>query len=51
MPSIEGKTGSSENAYSSLRLGIFVCAVLLGLVDDIALRIRQVPKSKQPQRL
>ncbi len=35
MPSIKGRTGSSENAYASLRLGIFACAVLLGLVGNI----------------
>lgn len=46
MPSIEGKTGSSENAYASLRPGIFVCAVLLGLVGNI-LSANAAPPTKR----
>ncbi len=46
MPSIEGKTGSSENAYAGLRPGIFVCAVLLGLVGNI-LSANAAPPTKR----
>ncbi len=46
MPLIERKTGSSENAYASLRLGIFVCAVLLGLVGNI-LSANAAPPTKR----
>ncbi len=46
MPSIEGRTGSPENAYAGLRPGIFVCAVLLGLVGNI-LSANAAPPTKR----